>query len=78
MATSYGEVSLFEMYDFETKAPVIGGLYCPMIFGVLGNVSVPRIGQGKDMQRYLECNVDDLFMRCRFGHIQLAVPVVHT
>ncbi|PIM95069.1 DNA-directed RNA polymerase subunit beta' [Candidatus Hodgkinia cicadicola] len=72
MSYSYGEVTQTKMFDVKTKKPIEGGLYCERIFGSL-NCRDRAIGQRSGRDGFIET-----FQRSRFGHIQLAVPVVHT
>ncbi|XXM93709.1 DNA-directed RNA polymerase subunit beta' [Candidatus Hodgkinia cicadicola] len=78
---SFGEVSSPAGLNFETGKPEAGGVFCPKVFGPIRDFeclcSTPTFGSNA----CLVCGVEFISSwerRKRFGHIELAAPVVHT
>ncbi|MGP1918749.1 MAG: hypothetical protein ACTS4V_01850, partial [Candidatus Hodgkinia cicadicola] len=82
LARSYGRVSNPNTFDVETNRPITGGLLCPKIFGLRpGEMCLCVGGKASNEEFCLNCGVDFVSQsnaHSRFGHIDLAVPIVHT
>ncbi len=83
MEWSYGEISDANTFDAETGKPVVGGLFCPRVFGSISDREClcekpPAEGATCCEECGVELGVSWKTARSRFGHIELAVPVVHT
>ncbi len=83
LSLSYGEVYNITPFDLITGKPMLGGLFCPIIFGsVKCNECLCDMPTLEKSSYCKICGVDftigQVAARSRFGHIQLAVPVVHT
>ncbi len=83
LSWSYGEVFNAITFDYKTNKPIANGLFCPRIFGPLKPYECLCVKPVLNRLLYCEaCGVDfsldNISVRARFGHIRLAVPVVHT
>ncbi|MGP1914677.1 MAG: hypothetical protein ACTS7D_00470 [Candidatus Hodgkinia cicadicola] len=82
LARSHGRVSNPNTFDPETSRPIKGGLLCPKIFGLRpGEMCLCDGGKPSNEEFCSNCGVNfvsQLIAQSRFGHIDLAVPVVHT
>jgi DNA-directed RNA polymerase subunit beta' len=82
LAQSYGEVTSHETFD-KKRQPVLGGLYCPKIFGLSREFSCScgkYLGQQNQSGICEDCGVALLSiseLKQRFGHIELGVPCIH-
>ncbi|AUG34228.1 DNA-directed RNA polymerase subunit beta' [Candidatus Hodgkinia cicadicola] len=81
LSWSHGEVSNPADFNLVTGKPEIDSLFCSRTFGPVKDdeclCSVPTFG----VSSCLVCGVEFVSSWCRrkrFGHIELAVPVVHT
>ncbi|XXN13735.1 MAG: DNA-directed RNA polymerase subunit beta' [Candidatus Hodgkinia cicadicola] len=81
LSWSYGEVTNPVGFNLITGKPEVDSLFCPKIFGPIKDneclCSVPTPNAGICS----ECGVEltnSWHRRRRFGHIELAAPVVHT
>ncbi|MFP3039935.1 MAG: hypothetical protein ACKESA_01380, partial [Candidatus Hodgkinia cicadicola] len=82
LSWSYGEVFSTISFDPKNNKPIVGGLFCPRIFGPLKPYECLCLRPVLNNLLYCEVcgvdlNLDKILIRSRFGHIQLAVPVVH-
>ncbi|PIM96055.1 DNA-directed RNA polymerase subunit beta' [Candidatus Hodgkinia cicadicola] len=82
LSWSYGEICNADTYDNDGK-PIIGGLFCPKIFGSRKKneciCSIPKIDNKMICQTCgIYLGADRLQTRSRFGHIVLSTPVMHT
>ncbi|WGS83603.1 MAG: DNA-directed RNA polymerase subunit beta' [Candidatus Hodgkinia cicadicola] len=78
---SFGEVSNPTGLDFETGKPEAGGVFCPKVFGPVRDFECLCITPTFGLNACLVCGVEFVSSwerRKRFGHIELAAPVVHT
>ena len=80
---SHGEVTKGETYSYRTYSPELNGLFCERIFGPVHSYQC-HCGKLKGIQYKglvcSTCGVEILpssVRRERFGHIELASPVVH-
>ncbi len=84
LSLSNGEVTGPKTIDIKTGMPVSGGLMCQRIFGPVhkGVCACGKFHKGHE-KRLIECPeckviiCDPRERRRRFGHIELAAPVVH-
>jgi len=83
LSWSHGEVKKAETYSYRTYTPEPDGLFCEKIFGPVHSYQC-RCGKMKGIQyaglTCPRCGVEILpssVRRERFGHIELASPVVH-
>ncbi|MGP1916277.1 MAG: hypothetical protein ACTS6G_02475 [Candidatus Hodgkinia cicadicola] len=79
---SHGALTNSNVIEPETAKPIVGGLFCPKVFGVAedGKCLCGKLFDG-ETAHCAECLVDWLpkeVAKFRFGHIDLAAPVVHT
>ncbi len=82
LSWSCGEVVNALCLDRETNKPVLNGLFCPRIFGPINQYEClcdkPLLSNSLYCKTCgLDFNINQVTARTRFGHIQLAVPVVH-
>ena len=80
---SHGEVTKGEIFSYRTNSPEPGGLFCERIFGPVHSYQC-HCGKLKGIQyKRLVCStcgveiLPSSVRRERFGHIELASPVVH-
>ncbi|MFP3039882.1 MAG: hypothetical protein ACKESA_00525 [Candidatus Hodgkinia cicadicola] len=83
LSQSYGEVYNPSLYCFETGKPSVGGLFCPFVFGPPApHECLCRVPALDARFVCVKCKTDLGLsyhdVRSRFGHINLAMPVVHT
>ncbi len=83
LSWSYGEVKNAMLYNSDTKKPVLNGLFCPKIFGLTNNYeclcSIPSLDELMFCKKCgLDLGLNRNITRGRFGHISLALPVVHS
>ncbi len=82
LSWSYGEVTSPFCINQITSKPVLNGLICPRIFGPMNRYECLCKRPLVDKLLYcktcgVDFNINNIEARSRFGHIQLAVPVVH-
>ncbi|PIM96092.1 DNA-directed RNA polymerase subunit beta' [Candidatus Hodgkinia cicadicola] len=82
LSWSYGEVCNSNCLD-EGGKPIMDGLFCPKIFGSRNNneclCKTPTLTQSFDCMVCHVClSENKTKLRSRFGHVNLAIPVVHT
>ncbi|MGP1922472.1 MAG: hypothetical protein ACTS5F_00035 [Candidatus Hodgkinia cicadicola] len=79
---SHGALTNSNVFEPETTKPVVGGLFCPKVFGVAeGDKCLCGNVPPDETAHCSECLVDWLpreVAKLRFGHIDLAAPVVHS
>lgn len=83
LSWSYGEVTNDVLFDVETDKPIKGGLFCPRIFGPINKnkclCNKPVINVNKCCSNCgTDFNINQRKAKQRFGHIELAKPVVYT
>jgi DNA-directed RNA polymerase subunit beta' len=82
LAQSSGEVTSHETFD-KQRQPVLGGLYCPKIFGLSREFSCScgkYLSQQNQSGICEDCGVALLSvseLKQRFGHVELGVPCIH-
>ncbi|XBT18824.1 MAG: DNA-directed RNA polymerase subunit beta' [Candidatus Shikimatogenerans sp. AspAUS03] len=80
---SKGEVKNVNTINYKTHKPEIGGLFCERIFGPIKDYECHCGKYDKKIYKNIICNqcgveiIKKRYRRKRFGHIKLAVPVVH-
>ncbi len=79
---SYGEVFNVTSFNRITNKPIANGLFCPRIFGPMKPYECLCVRPVLNNLLYcsvcgVDFNINNILARSRFGHIQLAVPVVH-
>ncbi|MDH3004962.1 MAG: DNA-directed RNA polymerase subunit beta' [Candidatus Shikimatogenerans sp. JK-2022] len=80
---SYGEVLNSETINYRTKKPELYGLFCEKIFGPIKNYECSCGKYKKIKYKGIFCDrcgieiTKKIVRRKRFGHIKLAVPIVH-
>ncbi|XXM90089.1 DNA-directed RNA polymerase subunit beta' [Candidatus Hodgkinia cicadicola] len=81
LSWSYGEIDNPAGFNLVDGKPEIGGLFCSKIFGPIKDneclCNAPTFGNGVCSVCGVELT-SSWFRRKRFGHIELAAPVVHT
>ena len=81
---SYGEVTRPETYNYRTQKVEKDGLLCPVIFGPVKNYECLCGKYRRYKYRGIVCEkcgvevTESRVRRERMGHIDLAIPVVHT
>ena len=81
---SYGEVKNHETINYRTLKPEEGGLFCERIFGPTKDYQCACGKSKRTTEKGKTCKVcgveitESKVRRERFGHIELASPVVHT
>ncbi len=78
---SFGEVFNPTGLNFETGKPEAGGVFCPKVFGPVRDFECLCTAPTFGLNACLVCGVEFVSSwerRKRFGHIELAAPVVHT
>ncbi|MGP1917038.1 MAG: hypothetical protein ACTS6P_00185 [Candidatus Hodgkinia cicadicola] len=79
---SHGALTKPDVFEPSTTKPIVGGLFCPKIFGISEGENCLCGKCFSDETFYCpDCLVDYLpreVAKFRFGHIDLAAPVVHT
>ncbi|XXM93263.1 MAG: DNA-directed RNA polymerase subunit beta' [Candidatus Hodgkinia cicadicola] len=81
LSWSYGEISNPAGFNLITGKPEVNGLFCAKTFGPIKDneclCSAPTFG----ISSCLVCGVEFVSSWCRrrrFGHIELAAPIIHT
>ncbi len=82
LSQSYGEVTNSICINKTSDKPIVNSLFCPKIFGPMNPYQClcdkPLINELSYCKTCgVDFNIDNTAARSRFGHIQLAVPVVH-